>query len=222
MTTEKKNVKRNQSIAARLHSIENGISGALNSPEILERMNRYGYTAERIAEGERLLTGAKQQVALHAEEYSGQYVATGEVGQLWPEAYSDYMITLKVVRVAFRRQPGKLQEFNATGRRNRSLSGWLNDARVLYTNLQTPEALNVMTGYGYTPERLQREQQKVEDVAALHVKQLGETGEAQQSTKDRDKAIDDLCDWYSDFRAIARVALYDKPQLLEALGIVRK
>jgi hypothetical protein len=215
-------MKKYQSIAARLHNVEKGISGVLNSPDILERMNRYGYTPDRIAEGEQLLVGARQQVALHAEEYSDRYVATGELGRLWPEAYSDYMITLKVVRVAFRRQPGKLQEFNATGRRNRSLSGWLNDARILYTNLQTVEALDVMSGYGYTPERLQKEQQKVEEVAALYGKRLSETGEAQQSTKERDKAIDDLCDWYSDFRAIARVALYDKPQLLEALGIVKK
>jgi hypothetical protein len=32
-------------------------------------------------------------------------------------------------------------------------------------------------------------------------------GGAQQSTQDRDRAFDELCDWFSDFRAIARVAL---------------
>jgi hypothetical protein len=128
-----------------------------------------------------------------------------------------------VVRVAFHREPGKLQNFHATGKRHRSLSGWLNDARILYTNLQeTPGALETMAQYGYTAERLQEEQQQVEEVAQLHSRQLEETGGAQQSTQDRDHAFDDLCDWYSDFRAIARVALYDKPQLLEALGIVKK
>jgi hypothetical protein len=215
-------MKKHQTIAARLHNVEKSISGVRNNLEIQERMDRYGYTSERITEGERLLTDAQKHVALHTEEYSDRYVATGELGQLWPEAYSDYMITLKVVRVAFRKQPGKLHEFNAAGKRNRSLSGWLNDARVLYTNMQTPEALNVMSAYGYTSERLQKEQQKVEKVAALYGKRLSETGEAQQSTKDRDKAIDDLYDWYTDFRAIARIALYDKPQLLESLGIVKK
>ncbi|MDR0756701.1 MAG: hypothetical protein LBF85_02525, partial [Tannerella sp.] len=42
-------MKKYQTIAARLHSIENGITGARNNPEIQERMNRYGYAAERIA-----------------------------------------------------------------------------------------------------------------------------------------------------------------------------
>jgi hypothetical protein len=85
-----------------------------------------------------------------------------------------------------------------------------------------PEIQELMAQYGYTAERLQEEQQQVEEVAQLHIKQLEETGGAQQSTQDRDRAFDDLCDWFSDFRAIVRVALYDKPQLLEGLGIVKK
>ncbi|MDR3269833.1 MAG: hypothetical protein LBT83_12320 [Tannerella sp.] len=215
-------MKKNLTDAARLHNIENGILGTRNHPEILERMNGYGYTTARITEGEELLKKARGQVARHSEEYSDRYVATNELEKLRTTAYTDYMITLKVVRVAFKNQPGKLPDFNATGRRKRSLSGWLNDAHVMYTNLQSPEALEVMSKYGYTAERLLKEYQKVEEVSQLHSKRLAETSGAQQSTLERDAAIDEVCNWFSDFRAIARVALYDKPQLLEALGIIKK
>lgn len=216
-------MKNDQTIAGKLHHMEEGISGVKNNPEIQGQMNRYGYTPDRIAEGEALLTEAKEQVADHAGKYSHKYVSTDEVEKKRKASYSAYMVTLKVVRVAFRNHPGRLTEFNAVGRRRRSLSGWLNDARVLYTNLlNDPDALTKMEQYGYTVERLQVERQQVEEVALLHSKQLGNMGEAQQSTQDRDRAIDAACDWFSDFRAIARIALYDRPQWIEALGIIKK
>jgi hypothetical protein len=216
-------MKKDQSYAAKLHNMENGISGVQNNPEIQGLMSQYGYTPERVTEGLVKLDRVKQLTALHAEEYSEQYVATDKQKKSWTAIYAKYMITLKVVRVAFHCETGKLQDFRATGKRHRSLSGWLNDARILYTNLQqTSGAFGTMAQYGYTAERLQEEQQQVEEVAQLHSKQLEETGGAQQSTQDRDNAVDELCDWFSDFRAIVRIALYDKPQLLEGLGIVKK
>jgi hypothetical protein len=210
-------------IAIKLHNIENGILGAQNNPEIRDMLSVYGYTPERISEGKRLLDRVMGLTASHVEEYGDQFVATDKLGKQWKSSYTDYMITLKVVRVAFNGQAELLKRFNATGERNRSLSGWLRDARILYTNLlNNQEVLNVMAGFGYTSEKLRSELQAVDEVENLHSKQLGEKGNAQQSTVERDKAFDILYKWYSDFRAIARVALFDKPQLPEALGIVKK
>jgi hypothetical protein len=210
-------------IATKLHSIENGILGALGNPEIQDRLSEYGYTPERIEEGRALLDAATSLMAAQVEEYGDQYSATGELGKRWRAIYAKYIVTVKVARVAFKTQHDQLARFNAIGKRNRSLSGWLRDARILYTNLlNSPDALDVMARFGYSGERLREDQQEVNAVEELHSRQLGEKGEAQQATLDRDNALDNICDWYSDFRAIARVALYEKPQLLEALGIVKK
>ncbi|MDR1897518.1 MAG: hypothetical protein LBR10_12085 [Prevotellaceae bacterium] len=76
--------------------------------------------------------------------------------------------------------------------------------------------------FGYTPERMEQGEQAVNEVKNPYSKQLSEKGAAQQDTVERDKAFDEICNRYSDFRAIARVALYEKPQLPEALGIVKK
>ncbi|MDR2027463.1 MAG: hypothetical protein LBQ01_07890 [Prevotellaceae bacterium] len=209
-------------IAAKLHRIENGIRGAQNNPEVQERLNVYGYTPEHISKGKQLLDNVIGLTSTQVEEYSDQYIATDELGKRWTSAYSKYMITVKVVRVAFNGQPELLQRFNATGRRNRSLSGWLRDARILYTNLlNSPDALEAMAKFGYSVEKLNGEMADVDEVENLHSKRLSEKSAAQLSTVERDEAFDALCKWYSDFRAIARIALYDKPQLLEALGIVK-
>lgn len=46
-----------------------------------------------------------------------------------------------------------------------------------------------------------------------------EMAEAQDLTKSKDAALDNLRNWMQNFHATARVALYDHPQKLEALGI---
>jgi hypothetical protein len=212
-----------ESIAAKLHSIENGIAGAEKSPEIMEKMSALGYTPVKIGQGRGLLEKARRLTTSQVSGYGDQYAASDEVNKFWSAAYATSMVTVKVVRIAFKGQPDMLVKFRATGKRNRSLSGWLNDTRIMYGNIiETPEALAVMANYGYTFEKITAERDAVEQVADLHSKWLTEKGEAQQGTVERDKAIDELCNWFSDFRAIARIALYDSPQLLEALGITKK
>ena len=93
------------------------------------------------------------------------------------------MVTVKVSRVAFKGQTDMLASLNLTGERPRSLSGWIRSARILYSNiLETPEALAVLAGFGYTAERLQAELHDVEEVERLHVKQLSEKSAAQQTS----------------------------------------
>jgi hypothetical protein len=210
-------------IAEQLQKIKNGIDGALNNPDILSRLSPYSYNVERIMKGRQMLDKTTELMLAQVGGYGNQYLASSEFDKVWSEGYSRYMVTLKVVRVVFKGQPERLMRLNATGKRNKSLSGWLRDARILYTHLSdTPEVLEKMEPFGYSAERIQEELRQLEEVEKMRTKQLNEKGIAQQATVERDKAFDELCNWYSDFRAIARIALYDKPQLLEVMGIVKK
>ncbi len=210
-------------IAKKLHTIENGILGAINNPEIKAMMEKYGYTQQRLEEGRSLLDKSLKLMTVHVKRYSDQYIATDTVSKQQESAYASYMVVLKIVRVAFKGNVELLNRFNATGIRSKSLSGWLREARILYTNLlKSQEELAVMEKFGITPERLEKDLKAVNMVEELNSKQLEKIGEAQQSTLARDETFDALFNWYSDFRAIARIALYNKPQLLEVLGIVKK
>lgn len=46
-----------------------------------------------------------------------------------------------------------------------------------------------------------------------------ELGESQDATDVKNAAMTQMDEWKEDFDAIANIALYDKPQLLEVLGI---
>jgi hypothetical protein len=215
-------MERNQ-IADKLHRIEVAILGALDSPEILEELNTYGYTHDRIMGGKKMLDNVTNLMVTQVKNYGKQYTATSEQGRSLVNTYAKYMVVVKITRVAFKKQPDILASLGVTGERSRSLSRWLRHARILYNNLlEMPNALEVLNSYGYTAERLQKELQEVEEVESLHVKQLSGKSVAQQSTQKRDEAFDELCNWFSDFRAVVRIALYNNPQLLEALGITKK
>lgn len=69
---------------------------------------------------------------------------------------------------------------------------------------------------------MQQSLSTVKEVESKLAAQLKETGEAQAATEARDKALDALMDWMSDFRAIAKLALAGDPQQLEMLGIVTR
>lgn len=63
--------------------------------------------------------------------------------------------------------------------------------------------------------------QELEALENKYNQQLKEKGEAQTATELRNEVLYALQDWMSDFIAIAKIALEDKSQLLEMLGIVK-
>jgi hypothetical protein len=210
-------------IAEKLHKIGNAISGALSNSEILKKLNAFDYTTERINEGKTMWENVNHLMTNQVKEYSLQYTATDEQEKFLKTTYAQYMVTVKVCRIAFKKHPDILSGLGVMGKRSRSLSGWLRRAKILYANLlELPTTLEIINKFGYTAEQLQKELDAVEQVEDLHVKQLSGKSAAQQATQKRDEAFDELCDWYSDFRGIARIALYDDPQLLEGLGITKK
>ncbi|MDR2424865.1 MAG: hypothetical protein LBD59_09110 [Prevotellaceae bacterium] len=209
-------------IAQKLHKIENALLGVSNHPEIQAMLSAFGYTPERMNEGKILLNRAMSLVSSQTDNYGGQYEAHSEFEKKYESAYSAYMITLKVARVAFISHTAMLTRMCANKDRSRSLSGWLREARVMYDNLLAHhEALEAMAVFGYTAERLDAERAMVNEVESLYSKTLKHKGHAQQTTLERDAAIDELCKWFGAFRSIARIALYEKPQLIEALGIIK-
>ncbi|MEL7038077.1 MAG: hypothetical protein AAFO04_21035 [Cyanobacteria bacterium J06592_8] len=209
-----------QSINSLLNSAQVTIDNALNNPEIQAYLNEYNYTAERIQTGKTLYETALAAQQKQQAEYGEQLSATAALNEARSIAHKSYMRLVKIARIAFKNNPGIATELGLNGRRKKSLSGWLLQAQQFYTNaLNSTEVMNGLAEYGITEEKLKAAQTEMLAVEAANNAQEQEKGEAQDATKQRDQAIDLLDDWLSDFIAIARIALEDRPQLLEILGI---
>ena len=200
-----------------------GINGTLNNPTIMAKMNPFGYTEAVMNEGKTKLDITQAAVIQHQKEYGDQYTANENKNALWDEAQTNYKTILTLSRVALKDKPGALHSLRATGKRNRSLTGFIKDARFLYNNLiNQPEYLEIMRRFAITKARLVAANLQIDELERAHENSFKEKGEAQDMTIKRDQLFDDLYNWYSDFRAVARLALNDTPQMLEKLGIIVK
>jgi hypothetical protein len=203
--------------------ISQGINGAMTNPEVMNRLTSFGYGQEKMTEGKNLLDRTQGEVIAQQKEYGEQYSAYEAVESLWTKNQTDYRQTLDLCRIGLKNKVGALHSLRASGGRNRSLTGFIKDARVLYSNLlDQPELLEAMLPFGITETKLTAALDGIAALEAAYQNYLKERGEAQDSTINRDALFDSLYYWYSDFRAVARIALAGSPQLMEGLGIVVK
>ncbi|MCT4586714.1 MAG: hypothetical protein N4A71_02745 [Carboxylicivirga sp.] len=199
------------------------IDNGLNEPTIANLLREYGYTPERLAVGKEIQNKAVTLNYQQKKEDGEQQDATKVLNESFDEANNLYMPHLKVARIAFRNDTSRWIQLVLSGKRKKTQSGWLGQSKVFYANLLSdPEALDKMAQFGQTKEKLEAASKVVYKVEQNLAERKKEMGEAQDATKARDLAIDELQDWYSDYIEIARLALSNQPQYLEMLGIISK
>lgn len=211
------------SIDGLLHDAQVAIDNALNTPDILDALSLFGYTSDRLQQGKALYTTALTAQTTQQLEAGEQRTATAELEAHRAVASATYIRFVKIARVAFKRDAGIATQLDLNGDRKRALAGWLAQAHQFYTNaLANPTVLAGFSEFGITPDKLQAGLAEVQAVEASNLTQEKEKGEAQAATQKRDEALDALQEWLSDYLAIAKVALEDNPQLLEALGVLQR
>ncbi len=215
--------KPNQALSTRLLAADLAISNALSDEQVKTYLAEYGYDDTRLNEGKALYNTVQELQQKQTREYGEQYEATDALSAKRAEASAVYMNHVKIARVALQDNRGAFQKLNINGKRKASLSGWLAQATQFYINATTDaDIIAAMAKFNITEEKLLAGKQLIEETVSLNAAQEKEKGEAQQATVERDEALDALEFWLSDFFAIARIALEEKPQLLEKLGIVEK
>ena len=213
--------KPKKSLAERLLAAQVAIDNAISDSEVKSLLTELGYDDTRLNEGKILLDTTNQLQQTQQKEYGDQFEATGALKEAWEKADKEYMRFVKVARIALKSEHALYQKLDLSGTRKKTLSGWLAQAKQFYLNaLADTVVLEKMAAYGMTQAKLEAGKTQIEETETANASQEKEKGEAQQATLERDNAVDLLEDWLSDFIAIARIALEEKPQLLEKLGIV--
>ncbi|WP_347838042.1 hypothetical protein [uncultured Draconibacterium sp.] len=199
------------------------INNSKSDPKVLNAVSPFGYTAEKFNEGTTLLADATTLYETQKQEYGEVDAAQANYESQRTEAHDDYMTMLAICKIAFKKDVKAISTLDLSGRRATTLSGWLKQTRGFYRAILANEEWKAaLAGFGQTEEKLQAQLANVEGVATASETKKREMGDAQNATQQRDEKLEELSEWVNDYEVIARIALADKPQLLEKLGIVVK
>lgn len=207
-------------IEERLRRAQVAISSALTDPTLQAALANYGYDVSRLHEGQHLRDTAHALYQQQKDGYGNLRKAKDARATAYMQAQETYARYLTVAKVAFKRDRGTLHKLYPPVRRNYTIAGWLARTRQFYTSaLSDPHALSALARYGITSEMLEAGARQIDTVEACNVTQQQCKGAAQDATRMRNLAMVDLDEWLRDFKTIARIALNERPQFLEKLGM---
>ena len=190
----------------------------LSADETLQgKMNAYGFSADRVQEGNTLLTNARQLHSTKVQRYDASRQLSAQINQDREAALETFKEHAAMARIVFRKEPVTLQELGIDKFKTAGWT-WINNAIAFYT--KAPNYLDRFQEIGLTEAALQQNKAAVDTLVNLKGQRLKKKGEAENSTYLRDASIKALRAWYGEFRKLARIAFKDTPQELEIFGIV--
>ena len=124
------------------------------------------------------------------------------------------------VRQLFRNEPAYLMELGVQGAFPNKYNEMFDSASRLYTGIKMNDKIQQrLSRIKITPEVADAQLRALAVLKTMRSRFDAETAESHDATKTKDSAMIEMKEWMDEFYAIARIALYDHPQLLEALGL---
>lgn len=212
--------KPKTTIAEQLNAAQVAINNSQADEEIQALVSGFGYSVGRsgkLAEGCGLVERAQAAVLAQTQAAGAQKDATLALQAAKVAATDAYQALAKVARATC--DPAQLKALGLSGKMPIDTAGFLKAAYVLFDSAVTTP---VLAGFGYSAEKLAAERSKVTAYDEANRKQEAAKGTAQQATREQEAALQALNEWVAQYLKIAKVALREKPQLLEKLGIAAR
>ncbi|MGB3780802.1 MAG: hypothetical protein WA960_20735 [Tunicatimonas sp.] len=204
----------NQTQNALLNEAFVTITNALNNPQLQEALSHYGYTAPRLRTGlerhatAKQLTRQRQRAIQTAKETAELYQSSRE------QLVERFQMHRELARVAYKREAAHTDHLKLTGARETTIVDLLAQAETFYANVPTA----MMEKYHVPRKELNEMTKLVAKVQELQAMQRDTQSQVQSLTQLRLRAIKALQTWMRRFMTVAKVALEEQPQQLEALG----
>lgn len=192
----------------------------ISKNEVLKtELAEFGYDEAEIAKGKALYDTAETKIDTNKTETIEEKLAYEKFTQKFEELKTAYTTDRKKVKIIYKDEDAKLSALAVKGVASIRISEILDNADTLYKQLKAnEELLTPLKKLKIDEVYLDTQIALLEEVKALYQAYTKEKGESQQATKDKNLAFSNMEKWVREFYAIAKIALEDKPQLLESVS----
>ncbi|MCP4155204.1 MAG: hypothetical protein GY757_46190 [bacterium] len=196
------------------------IYNSTTDEKIKQYAAKFGYTPERISEGNALLDEFATALDLKKDKQTAFMTAKKEFRKKRAKADKSASYFMQIARFAFKDTPYTFEMLELEGRRKKSFSERvLQNTRFYGKLLSMPEAMEQIGMFNVTREDLQAGVQEVEATIAADEFRQGTRAEAIGATIAKDKALEKLRTWMKAYLKVMKVALAEAGQLQESLGV---
>lgn len=211
--------KNRQSEAAILENYRVALENVKTQKQIADAMLEIGYDEKVISEGRTLLQETFKNYQNNKTEDAERSESYNHFISLWDELDNIYTVHRKKAKVIFRNEPAVLEQLGINGKAYPTFVSWIQIVKNFYNVLSKEvELQNRLLRLKLTVQDIQNSNTKLNKLEKARADYVKEKGESQNATQLKDEAFRNIDLWMRDFYAVARIALEDNPQLLEALS----
>ncbi len=196
--------------------VQTSLEATRQHADIQSSMLGYGYDEVKLGVADNLLGEVQRWDSLYFEYLGGQKKATQDMKEARTEVNNRYVKHRKVARVALEGRRDLWDLLKIEGARKLSLPEWLGQVKAFYYHYD--RAADILKKYNITRSEVDQTIAMIEAIEDYRVQQSLSRSRAQEATQKRDEFTRELDQWMSEFMYVAKLALKDSPQSMEALG----
>lgn len=191
------------------------------NPDIAPLLANFGVDAAYLNEGDAILADTERLMELQKKEYQEERAAFDLYYAQKDEVEKMLKKTRSLVKALTKKDPDLQSRLNLSPLSDLRINDWIQTGISFYNSLLLEKGiLETLAKYNFTTERLTAEKQELESLLQLRLQSAIEKGQAQEATRQRNQKLEELEDYCSILKAVVTIALADRPQMMESLGIL--
>lgn len=182
----------------------------------------FGYDDAAVTDALALVETVQAAETTQKLEYAEQYAATRALAEAVEALRVPYVRHVRLARVVFDRGTFGHDLLGLSGDRADAPAALAAQARTFYAGAANEAVAEALARVRITAETVAEQAARIAAVEAALATQRREMGEAQQATRARDAEEARLRAVLSDASEVAKIALADRPQMRERLGLLER